>query len=43
MPRVFVLCCWELGLPWCLFVKGEVRRFFGSSYLGNYGCHGVCS
>jgi len=29
-----VLCCWELGLPWCLFMKGEVRRFFGSCYLG---------
>jgi hypothetical protein len=32
---------WGLGLPWSLFMKREV--FFGSCYLGNWGCHGVCS
>ncbi len=38
-----VLGCWGLGLPWSLFMEGEVGRFFGNCYLGNWGCHGVCS
>jgi len=29
-----VLCCWELGLPWSLFMKGEVRRFLEVVTLG---------